>query len=82
MDDNPGTDYLLVLYSKKKLDANELWNAMNAGKGSLSARIKNALGNELIPASEINYNADRIGFQLKPGARGNVAPVMVAITHQ
>ena len=49
MDENKGIDYLLILYSKEKLNVNELIASVgNKQGGRLSAKIINALGNKLI----------------------------------
>lgn len=71
MDDNKGTDYLLILYSKEPLDMNDMLVDMNKTKGGLSAKIMAALGDKLIAKDKIKYNASSIGFQVnvKYGSR-------------
>jgi hypothetical protein len=71
LDDNKGTDYLLVLYSKEKLDMDGLISSMNATKGGLSAKIISALGNKLISKNKIRYDGNKVGFSVnvKPGTR-------------
>jgi len=81
MDDNPGTDYLLILYSKEPLNAADMLAKMNASKGALSSKIKAALGDKLILPSDITYQAATIGFDVKPSHKGTVVPLMVEITH-
>jgi hypothetical protein len=64
MDENKGTDYLLILYSKEPLDMNDMLADMNKTKGGLSAKIMAALGNKLIAKDKINYDAAKVGFQV------------------
>ncbi len=82
MDDNPGTDYLLVLYSRQALDVPTLLDRMARTPGGLTAKVEAALGNALINPKMINYAAGRVGFTVKPGAKGTVVPVMVEISHR
>jgi len=64
MDENKGTDYLLILYSKEPLDMNEMLADMNKTKGGLSAKIMAALGDKLIAKDKIKYDATTVGFQV------------------
>ena len=82
MDNNPGTDYLLILYAKEKLDASELLAKMNGVQGGLSRKINAALGEKLILPTGINYHLNDIGFDIKQQHTGTVVPVMVEIRHQ
>lgn len=81
MDENKGIDYLLILYSKEKLNIDELTNTMDNKKGGLSAKIISALGNKLIAKEDINYNGTQVGFEVKSNATGTVVPLMVEIKH-
>jgi len=64
MDENEGTDYLLILYSKEPLDMNEMLADMNKTSGGLSNKITAALGDKLIAKDKIKYDPTRIGFQV------------------
>ena len=95
MDDQKGTDYLLILYSSEKLDLNEMVSKMNGMTGALSTKIKTVLGGKLIDKSKITYEKTRVAFTtLKPSTRnlsveddapknttGSVVPLMVEIKH-
>lgn len=81
MDDNPGTDYLLILFSQQELNQAELLAAMQNTAGGLTSKIKDALGDKLIDKSEVSYQSGAPGFEVKQGAKGYVVPVMVEITH-
>lgn len=82
MDDNPGTDYLLILYSQERLDAEALLKKMNGMTGGLTTKIKAAIGSRLTRPADIVYRYKDVGFDVKPGHSGTVVPVMVEITHR
>jgi hypothetical protein len=97
LDEQKGVDYLLILYSAQKLDANDIADKMSNMKGGLSHKIKVVLGNKLIDKSNIKYSADKAGFSTgKLSTRnltvtddnsnvpttGSVVPLMVEIKHQ
>ena len=83
MDNNPGTDYMLILYSQEPLDAPKMLEKMNAAKGGLSQKIKAALGDKLILPSNVTYNTKAIGFDVnKSQHTGTVVPLMVELSHK
>ena len=71
LDENKGTDYLMILYSKEKLNVDEMMSVMNKTKGGLSAKIIAALGNKLIDKNKIQYDGKQVGFKvnIKAGTR-------------
>jgi hypothetical protein len=71
LDDNKGTDYLMILYSKEKLNMDDMMAVMNKTKGGLSAKIMAALGDRLIDKTKIQYDARQVGFKvnIKGGTR-------------
>lgn len=81
MDENKGTDYMLILFSSEKLDANAMLEKMNAVKGGLSSKIAAALGNKLLLPSKVQYKTNSIGFDASGNSEGKVVPLMVEITH-
>ncbi len=81
MDENKGIDYLLILYSKEKLNMDEMINTMGNKQGGLSSKVMAALGNKLIKKEDINYTATQVGFEVKASATGTVVPLMVEIKH-
>jgi hypothetical protein len=95
LDEQKGTDYLLILYSAEKLDAIDIAAKMNNMKGALSTKIKTVLGNKLIDKSKITYDPAKVGFSTKGhstrnltvvddskvATTGSVVPLMVEIKH-
>ncbi len=83
MDNNPGTDYMLILYSQEPLNAAKMLEKMNAAKGGLSQKIKAALGDKLILPSNVTYSTKDIGFEVTKSQHvGTVVPLMVELSHK
>ncbi|PHI21578.1 hypothetical protein CEQ90_01835 [Lewinellaceae bacterium SD302] len=82
MDNQPGTDYLLVLFSQQALNTKHLLAKMKATGGGLTAKVEAALGKALIGQDDIEYAPGRVGFSVREGAVGTVVPVMVEISHR
>ncbi len=81
LDDNKGTDYMLILFSSEKLDHRAILQKMNEMKGGLSAKIRAALGEKLIPPGQIKYRLHEVGFDVEGNVQGKVVPLMVEISH-
>ncbi len=81
LDDNKGTDYMLILFSSEKLDHNAILQKMNGMKGGLSAKIRAALGDMLIPPGQVKYRLNEAGFDVEGKVQGKVVPLMVEISH-
>ena len=82
MDDNKGTDYMLILYSTEKLDSKAIAETMTAMQGGLSSKIKAALGSKLVSKGDVKYDDKEIGFEFTSKKRGGVVPLMVEISHE
>ncbi len=82
MDQQPGTDYLLVLFSRTPLDPATLKQQMDAGSGGLMSRVQSALGDALLTPEQVEYTPGRAGFRARPGAGGSVVPLIVEIDHR
>ncbi len=81
LDENKGIDYLLILYSKEKLNMDDMMNTMGNKQGGLSSKIIAALGNKLIKKEDIKYTGTQVGFEVKDNVAGTVVPLMVEIKH-
>lgn len=82
MDNQPGTDYLLILFSKEPLNVAQIQRTMETTAGSLTAKIRAALGNKLTDTALVDYQAGGASFVLPPTTAGSVVPLMVEIEHQ
>jgi len=81
MDENKGIDYLLILYSKEKLNMDDMLRTMGNNQGGLSSKIIAALGNKLIKKEDISYAGTQVGFVVKENVAGTVVPLMIEIKH-
>jgi hypothetical protein len=82
MDNEPGRDYLLMLYSDEPLQMDALLESMNSYEGTLSVKLANALGKRIIPQSNIQYDAEGIGFAVQQKTAAHVVPLMVEIVRK
>ena len=82
MDDNKGTDYMLILYSTEKLDSKMIAETMTNMQGGLSRKIKAALGNKLVSKGDVKYDSNAVGFEFTSKTKGGVVPLMVEISHE
>jgi hypothetical protein len=81
LDDRPGTDYFLALYSLRKLDFSTLLQRMQGEQGDLLARLRAVLPQDLVPETEVRYgSADDISFSAQ-STTGSVVAVIVALQH-
>lgn len=97
LDNNKGTDYLLILYSAEKMDAKKMAVEMNELTGALSTRVKKVLDSKLMDKSMIKYQPEKVSFSVNGTATrnltitdddtqttysgGNVVPLMIEIKH-
>lgn len=81
MDNQPGTDYLLMLYSETPLDIDALKEAMAANPGTLSQKIHQSLGSKIISDQFIKRDPNGIDFTVTQNTRGSIVPLMIEIAH-
>jgi len=80
LDDNVGTDYLCILYSKESLDLSKLVKEMQALKLPFTSRVKKVLKNKLYQASDIKFETDKVAFQGESKGK-SVIPIIVEFNH-
>ncbi|SOD96450.1 C1 family peptidase [Spirosoma fluviale] len=77
----PGTDYLCVLYSNKPL-LNDipymLTRIQNSNASTLYGRLQEGVGSRLIPARNINYQSSRMGASATTG-QGDIFPLILKV---
>ena len=81
MDQQKGSDYLLVLYTDRPLNARQLHEKLDSARGPLLARLRDALGTRLVDPSIVNYSNNDIAFEVERVAPGGIVPLMVEIEH-
>ncbi|GAB3642836.1 C1 family peptidase [Spirosoma arcticum] len=82
MEKHKGKDYLLILFSKRPLNVAGLLKALDRKNGSLDKRLADVLGNQLVRQDQIRYQADQVAFDVKPGATGNVVPLLIEFQYK
>lgn len=77
-----GIEYVLFLFSDKPLNnMDEYIEKIRTKKGSFATRVTEAFGNELVPASQIDYKTNKMGFEVKGGKTGDIIPILVSFKH-
>lgn len=82
LDDSPGNDYLVVLYSKHPLDLDSIINAYKAGYGPLSERVGRAVGDDYIAPEQAEYQSGEINFSAKTANKRAVFSLVFVIPHK
>lgn len=81
LDNLPGKDYIVVLYSKEELDINDILKKIENDKSpSLKERLTKILGNKLVSDELIKYNPSSIQFAVKTTEKV-AASVILEIPH-
>ncbi len=77
---NPGTDYLVVLFSKKKIDniGEIISTAKKASKGLLPFELRRAIGSRLVRSSEVKYDPNKMSFT-SSAAPDAVVPMILSV---
>lgn len=81
MDNQPGSDFLLVLYTDKPLDSKALLASMQGATGGLSGQIRHALGKRLLDPAEVKYSENQVSFDVPAFSPGRIVPLMIEIPH-
>ena len=82
MEKHKGKDYLLILFSKRPLNMDGLVKALDRRKGSIDKRVAEVLGDRLVRQDQIRYRDDQVAFDVKPGATGNVVPLLIEFQYK
>ncbi len=79
-DNTTGKDYLCVLYSKNKLDIDDIKSQIEDTYGSFKDRVEYVLKNQLIQEEFIQFNQKKIGFSVK-NSKKNIAALIIETVH-
>lgn len=81
LDQNPGDEFFLVLYSKEKLDLASIMQKMEITQGDVMARLRFALGDKLMDSKEIAYNrTGKMGFKGISTTK-TIVPLIILLKH-
>jgi len=76
MDNTVGTDYLCVLYSLKPLNIDQIQQAVENASGSFEARIKNAVGSDIVDKQNIKFDPNSVSFSAKSQGKSVVSLII------
>jgi hypothetical protein len=82
LDDRAGTDYLVVLYSKKALNIATIRNQFARERGAFPERVARAVGSDYIPPSQARYESNRLALTATSSNLNAVFGLLLAIKHQ
>lgn len=78
--DQAGNDVLCILFSSKSIDnIDNVLKNIQSGSGSFESRLKTALGDKLIPSSDITYNNNVMGVTAKTTSMGSIVPIILKV---
>ncbi len=82
-DNKPGRDILCVLYSKEKLNINDIVSKTKYGSGDFVSKIKEALSNKMFKGSDITFDKNKIAFSTNSNnSSAKVVPIFIEMNHQ
>lgn len=77
MDNQAGKDYILIFFSKERLDIDEIKRKLSNSTGPISARLKNTIQADLINHQYITFDQNEIKFEVKQNSSGKKAFAMI-----
>jgi hypothetical protein len=82
-DNKPGQDILCVLYSKERLDINNIISKARYGSGDFVANVKKALQYKMFKGSELTFEDNKIAFKAASNSSSSkVVPIFISVNHQ
>jgi C1A family cysteine protease len=80
LDEVPGMEYLVVLYSKQNLDIRSIMRRFESARGTLHERLAVAVGSRLLAA--VSYSKEEAAFTAETADARAVAALVLAIDHR
>ncbi|MDO3641901.1 C1 family peptidase [Mucilaginibacter sp. L3T2-6] len=80
-DNQPGKDFLCVLYSKNALDINDIIRQVSARTGTFNERVYSVLHDRIVDPQNIKFSNDSIAFDGTSNGKDIVA-MMVELDHK
>ena len=76
-----GTEYLVVLFSKRPLDIDAIGQRFRNARGNLTERVEQAVGQNFIRPHTASYERNRIAFNAQSPNEHAVFGLLLAIDH-
>ena len=77
MDNTTGKNYIVVIFSRQKLDIESIKGKMSRASGNASERVSAAVGNLVVGAEDVNLDARQISFDIAQSDSGKSAFAMI-----
>jgi hypothetical protein len=77
-----GRDYLVVLFSTQKIKAKYLdflCGQLSENKFQLQDQLMSILGKFIVPAADITYEKNRMGFEVSTRSEGKIVPIVLSV---
>lgn len=82
-DNNPGRDILCVLYSKEKLNIDDIVNKSKSGSGDFVSKVKGALQGKIFDGKDVTFSKDKVAFSTATNnTNASVVPIFIEVNHQ
>jgi len=82
LDDESGTDYLVVLFSKQPLDIDGIGRRFMGGRGNFAQRVEQAVGRNYIKPQTAKYEKNRMAYNAQSINKNAVFGLLLAIEHR
>lgn len=79
LDENKGTDYMCILYSKYELDINSTATSIKNSYGSFYDKVNN-MSDKLVPITDITCKSNKISFEAE--SNKTIVAIVVEISHK
>jgi len=77
---NAGTDRLVMLFSKRKIDTvQKLAETLRRKEGDFAQNLLATLGKYAVPQADITYRSDQIGFSAATRSEGFIVPLVLEV---
>lgn len=81
MNETVGKDYMCVLYSKEKLDIEDIKQRVAAESGTFAQKVQKALADDLVSVTNTQFQPAQMKFSAKSQGKSTVA-LVVEIAHE
>jgi hypothetical protein len=71
------------LYSKEKLNINDIVSKAKYGSGDFVSRVKKALSYKMFKGSDVNFSSNKVAFNASSkSTSAKVVPIFIEMNHQ
>jgi hypothetical protein len=75
-----GTDRLVALYAKRRIETvGQLAELVSRQDGDLATNLWRTLGRHAVPAADVRFERDRVGFEAATWSEGFIVPVVLEV---